>query len=203
MKTTSLHFAALLFAALAFDLPASAQEKSESKVETLDIKTTTFEGSVASPENNVNYQSKSMLLLKATNVESGKQVSIFSPERITFAQGFKVEKGAHFYASVKTAARSSTTTPEQSVPTEFKLLQNYPNPFNPSTQIAYALPRAADVDLRVYDMLGRQVAVLVQTKQSAGNYSVSFNAGMLASGAYFYRLNAGGNVASKKMMLVK
>ncbi|MCS7012743.1 MAG: M1 family aminopeptidase [Chloroherpetonaceae bacterium] len=85
----------------------------------------------------------------------------------------------------------------------FKLEQNYPNPFNPTTTIRYELPSFAFVQLRVYDMLGREVATLVNARQAAGRYEVVFDATGLPSGMYVYRLVAGNWQESKKMMLVK
>jgi hypothetical protein len=89
------------------------------------------------------------------------------------------------------------------LPKVFALEQNYPNPFNPSTVMSYQLPVASNVSLKVYDVLGREVATLVNGRQEAGRYSVSFNAASFASGVYFYRLQAGNFVQTKKMMLVK
>ncbi len=88
-------------------------------------------------------------------------------------------------------------------PKSFSLDQNYPNPFNPTTTINYQLPTNGLVTLKVYDILGREVATLVNEKQNRGNYSVTFNASRLASGVYFYRLAAGSFVSVKKLMLVK
>lgn len=87
----------------------------------------------------------------------------------------------------------------------FKLEQNYPNPFNPTTTIRYELPTASDVKLDVFDALGRKVATLVNGRKSAGSYAVTFDASRyaLASGTYFYRLQAGNAVETKKMLLVK
>jgi hypothetical protein len=85
----------------------------------------------------------------------------------------------------------------------FRLLQNYPNPFNPSTTINYSLPQKNNVSLKVYDVLGREVANLVNTTQEAGNHSINFNASKLASGLYIYTLRSGNNSVSKKMMLMK
>jgi hypothetical protein len=89
------------------------------------------------------------------------------------------------------------------VPSIFELQQNYPNPFNPSTTIRYGLPSAEQVSLKIYDMLGRQVATLVNARQAAGRYEATFNAASLSSGIYIYRLQAGSFSQTSKMMLVK
>ncbi|MDP4175037.1 MAG: T9SS type A sorting domain-containing protein [Bacteroidota bacterium] len=86
---------------------------------------------------------------------------------------------------------------------DFALEQNYPNPFNPSTTISYALPKAAYVSLKVYDVLGKEVKTLVNEYKVEGKYSVEFNANSLPSGIYVYQLKAGNNIVSRKMMLVK
>ncbi|MEX0721226.1 MAG: T9SS type A sorting domain-containing protein [Balneolaceae bacterium] len=90
------------------------------------------------------------------------------------------------------------------LPKVFRLNQNYPNPFNPSTNISYDLPKAADVRLVVYNSIGAQVAVLAEGRKSAGSHVIRYDASFLASGMYFYRLTASGNViATKKMILIK
>ncbi|PJA97978.1 MAG: hypothetical protein CO128_09690 [Ignavibacteriales bacterium CG_4_9_14_3_um_filter_30_11] len=88
-------------------------------------------------------------------------------------------------------------------PNTFTLAQNYPNPFNPSTIIRYGLPKEGFVTLNVYDMLGREVKILVNEFKSAGSYSVDFNASNLASGIYFYQMQAGDFVQTKKLLLMK
>ena len=88
-------------------------------------------------------------------------------------------------------------------PKEFELKQNYPNPFNPTTVITYELSTISDVSLIVYDVLGREVQILINERQSAGNHSVTFSASNFSSGVYFYRLNVDGYTASKKMLLIK
>jgi Secretion system C-terminal sorting domain len=85
----------------------------------------------------------------------------------------------------------------------FALEQNYPNPFNPSTEIRYQVSGVSDVRLEVFDMLGRKVSTLVNERQATGSYQASFNAAGLASGIYFYKLQAGSFSETKKMMLVK
>ncbi|MCE1190098.1 MAG: carboxypeptidase regulatory-like domain-containing protein [Ignavibacteria bacterium] len=92
---------------------------------------------------------------------------------------------------------------DSKVPTSFVLNQNYPNPFNPTTTISYAIPEKMHVRLAVYDMLGREVAVLVDQDQSAQNYRVEFNAAKLSSGIYFYKLDAGKYSVTKKLTLMK
>lgn len=85
----------------------------------------------------------------------------------------------------------------------FGLAQNYPNPFNPSTRIEYQLPRKELVILKVYDVLGREVAAIVNQVQSSGAHSVEFATAGLSSGVYFYRLEAGKYVEQRKMLLLK
>ena len=91
----------------------------------------------------------------------------------------------------------------ESKPTHFKLNQNYPNPFNPQTTISYQLPVACNVELAVYNTPGQRVHTLVEKHQQAGKYEVSFNAGKLASGIYFYQLKAGKFVRVHKMILLE
>ncbi|MCE1164773.1 MAG: T9SS type A sorting domain-containing protein [Bacteroidetes bacterium] len=93
------------------------------------------------------------------------------------------------------------TTPM--VPAEYKLSQNYPNPFNPVTTIDYDIPRNSNVKLAIYDMTGREVAVPVNEFKTAGKYSLNFNAMKLASGIYYYRLQAGDFTETRKMTLLK
>ena len=88
-------------------------------------------------------------------------------------------------------------------PTVFRLEQNYPNPFNPSTTIKYELPRASQVSLMVYDILGREVSVLVNERREAGVHEVKFDGSNLASGVYFYRLQAGSFVQTRKLLLLR
>lgn len=86
---------------------------------------------------------------------------------------------------------------------EFVLEQNYPNPFNPTTNIKFSIPEAQDVSVRVFDVLGREVAVLANGPMSAGAYTLTFNAGQLSSGIYLYTVRAGTQTLTGKMMLAK
>jgi hypothetical protein len=97
------------------------------------------------------------------------------------------------------------------LPKDFALYQNYPNPWNPSTTIEYDLPKAAQVSLTVYDLLGREVAILVNETEEPGKYSVQCDGSHLTSGVYFYRLQArrpeggqaGDFVQTRKLLIVK
>lgn len=92
---------------------------------------------------------------------------------------------------------------EVSNPDNFSLSQNYPNPFNPSTTINYTLSETQFVTLKVFDVLGREVEILINEEVNAGNHSIQFNANGLSSGIYFYRLNAGNIWQTKSMILMK
>jgi hypothetical protein len=88
-------------------------------------------------------------------------------------------------------------------PNRFEISQNYPNPFNPATKISYAIPAKSNVSLKVYNLLGQEVATVVNSVQNAGTHEVNFDASQLSSGVYFYTLKAGDFVSTKKMMLLK
>jgi hypothetical protein len=83
------------------------------------------------------------------------------------------------------------------------LMQNFPNPFNPTTVISFQLPKSEHVSLKVYDELGREIAVLVDEQKSAGFYNITFNGNNLASGIYLCKLIAGNFTDTKKLMLLK
>lgn len=91
----------------------------------------------------------------------------------------------------------------ETIPQECRLEQNYPNPFNPTTTIVFAIPEPSQVTLKLFDMLGREVATLVDGEKEAGEYRVVFDAGGLANGVYCYRIWAGGYSQFKKLVLLK
>jgi hypothetical protein len=97
----------------------------------------------------------------------------------------------------------SVDTPSTGKPTEYSLMQNYPNPFNPTTTISYTIPKNGLITLKIYDILGTEVAELVNESQEAGKYLVTFNASELPSGIYFYTLTSGNFTATKKLILLK
>ncbi len=98
---------------------------------------------------------------------------------------------------------TSRSDEESDLPLYFDLSQNYPNPFNPVTSIRYQLPVASDVRLEVFDIIGRRVAVLVNEQVQAGRYTIQFDASGFASGVYFYRLQAGSFVQTRKLTVIK
>jgi hypothetical protein len=89
------------------------------------------------------------------------------------------------------------------IPTDFTLHQNYPNPFNPSTKIRFVIPKSSFVNLNVYNVLGKQVATLAREEKPAGNYEVEFSGTDLPSGVYFYKLQTGSFIQTKKMILLR
>ena len=92
---------------------------------------------------------------------------------------------------------------QNNLPASFSLRQNYPNPFNPTTTINYSIPKSTYVTKKVYDILGREVTTLVNENKPVGNYSVQFDAGKLVSGVYFYRMDSGSFMQTKKIILIK
>src|SRR5690606_29622475 len=102
---------------------------------------------------------------------------------------------------------TSVDDPDNIYPNNFILEQNYPNPFNPTTQITYQIPESGNVKLKVFDILGREVSVLLDEYKEAGKHSVEFNAASVSrritSGVYFYLLQAGEFRESKKMILLR
>jgi hypothetical protein len=109
--------------------------------------------------------------------------------------------------SISSGSAAVTAVQNGSGPQEFALFQSYPNPFNPTTRIQYTLAKAGQVSLKVYNLIGNQVGTLVSGYQEAGSYTVPFGSNKetfgLSSGVYFYRLEAGSFVSTRKLILVK
>jgi hypothetical protein len=108
-----------------------------------------------------------------------------------------------FRFSWKSAGIATSVQSTSDIPTAFTLAQNYPNPFNPSTKIQFSVPQQSNVLLKVYDMVGQEVATLVDESKPAGTYIVHFDASRLASGVYCYRLTTSSQALTKLMMLIK
>ncbi len=128
---------------------------------------------------------------------SGKDFEAVDISPWTSRPGFDINSAAVPPANATPVHSSSSQL------SRYDLYQNYPNPFNPSTNISYELSANGFVSLKIYDVLGREVEAMVNGRQNAGSHSVTFNAGNLASGVYFYRIVAGSFVSTKKMILMK
>ncbi len=113
-------------------------------------------------------------------------------------QDSNADMGAYEHGPLNALSEKSPAVPKQ-----FYLAQNYPNPFNPKTIINYELPITTDVELSIFNLLGQKVATLVSGKQPAGNYQVEWDATGFASGVYYYRIEAGNFVQTRKMIYLK
>ncbi|MCH7819095.1 MAG: T9SS type A sorting domain-containing protein [Candidatus Marinimicrobia bacterium] len=142
---------------------------------------------------------------------SGTETDLFSMSFIDTLTGWVLGKNNLILHTTDGGENWSTLVSidnkEYNIPNEFTLLQNYPNPFNPVTKIEYVLPVGSEISLIIYNLLGREVARVVDGEQSAGNHTVRWDASNFASGIYFYRLQAGpaagGFVQTRKMVLLK
>jgi Secretion system C-terminal sorting domain len=148
---------------------------------------------------------------KDANWEKIGFVSVNGSSTQTHSYSFtdkNVNSGKYYYCLKQvdfdgTSDYSTKVEVNVDAPAAFALQQNYPNPFNPTTMIQYSIPADQHVKLNVYNLLGTKVITLVVTKQKSGRYEVSFNASGIASGVYFYKLEAGKQTSIKKMILMK
>lgn len=169
--------------------------------------TTYVTSQFAFPDNiNTAVYTTSLYVAKGQNSLTNTSDNIFgtaNPENQVMAVTPNAATGG--YNGTFTIGISGATGVEDSQiePDGFSLQQNYPNPFNPSTTITYNLPIGGEVKLVVYDVFGREVATLVEVKQSAGTHKVDFDASKLTSGFYLCTLRAGSFVATKEMLLIK
>jgi N-acetylmuramoyl-L-alanine amidase len=130
---------------------------------------------------------------------------VFDSFQLTYEIGNQIAATVYF-DDLRTAVFAPTSVEEETdmdLPTEFTLQQNFPNPFNPNTQIKFSVPQASNVKLIVTDILGKEVATLVNDNLTAGNYSANFEAGSISSGVYFYTLITDNFKQSRKMILMK
>jgi hypothetical protein len=157
-----------------------------------------------------NYQGTALYIAQSSN-ETVAKVSVSSGKVKVTPVGIgdafitvTVKDGAGDFMSTSFDVNVGLTSVEEEViPTEFALMQNYPNPFNPTTNIKFALPKESNVTMRVYNVLGEEVATLVNKVMPAGFHTVNFDASRLSNGMYIYRIEADNFVSVKKMLLVK
>jgi 1,4-alpha-glucan branching enzyme len=145
--------------------------------------------------------------------QNGEWYDYFSGNSVNIAAidtSFLLNPGEyHIYTSVKLSAPDTSATVTgvinegTAIVRNFSLSQNYPNPFNPSTVIQYQIPQPGKVTLKIYDMLGREIRTLVNEFQQNGSHSITFDASHLSSGVYFYRIQSGSFIETKKMLLLK
>jgi hypothetical protein len=136
-----------------------------------------------------------------TSNTTADSVQISSLQPITSLTSVPIQ-GLSINLFVLTSGTASTKS-ESGIKNSYNLNQNYPNPFNPITVISYQLPVNSLITLKVYDVLGREVATLVNERKAAGSYTATFDASKFSSGVYFYKLQSGSFVQTKKMLLVK
>jgi hypothetical protein len=152
-------------------------------------------------------------LLVSAGVADGESVTLLWNVRVNdgvdtlaISSGYDIDTNT-FTPIYRTATFTNSSEVNNEVvaglPEKFDLKPNYPNPFNPSTRISFDLPESAEVRLTVFDVLGRQVATLVNQPMKAGSHTVNFDAQRLASGVYIYRLEAGSFSMTRNMMLIK
>jgi endo-1,4-beta-xylanase len=132
----------------------------------------------------------------------------FTPPDTTTQSGYIIltHNAANIFDSIAVSGKgipANGILDKEQLPKEFALGQNYPNPFNPTTQIAYSIAQSGHVSLKVYDLLGKEVAILFDGMRQPGRYIAIFNGARLASGVYFYRLQSGKFVETKKLILMK
>ena len=145
----------------------------------------------------VSYNSGSMV-----NTYTVRALAYTPTNRWLYAGGAAADTAGQGVYKIQLPSTSVPSQP-QGIPIGFVLSQNYPNPFNPGTKIEYGLPERAYVTLKVYDVLGREVATLVDEEVNAGYHQASFDGSSLSSGLYFYRLSAGRFSTTKRLMLLK
>jgi hypothetical protein len=142
-------------------------------------------------------------LLQSANSELGKALDSLKQDNYVYV--FNHLTNAWKFAQNMMGANLNKpgTTVNELIPKEYDLSQNYPNPFNPTTTINYQLPSKSHVTLKIYDILGNLVKVLVDGEKNPGYYQVTWNGTGIASGVYFYRLVSGSFVSTKKLILLK
>jgi hypothetical protein len=136
-------------------------------------------------------------LLQSGWMTGGKYIEVWASDVVNYPQSLDAAKSMGFFPT------TGVTRSEPFSSLKFELSQNYPNPFNPSTNISFTVPSWSFVSLKVFDLLGREVATLVNEQKSAGTYTQKWNASALSSGVYFYKLEAGNYIAAKKLLLLR
>jgi len=117
--------------------------------------------------------------------------------------GYSVGRNGQLYKTINGGGITDVEDISLRIPADFSLMQNYPNPFNPSTTIKYSVPKTSNVSIKIFDVLGNEIETLLSEEKPAGTYELTWNAANQPSGVYFYRLQAGSFVETKKMILLR
>ena len=176
-----------------FDLSAEMQNLPESWLVFLHDKQTGQTVDLASGSHHFSYQ-------PVSQAKAVSEIEHNIPERFKQSAEQAIDR---FTLTIDPSESALDPGSGRELPDRISLSQNYPNPFNPATQIRYELPQAGQVSLEVFDMAGRRVAELVNGQVNAGVHTVSFDGSGLSSGVYMYRLQAGGQVFTRKLTLIK
>jgi len=149
-----------------------------------------------------NYDAESITIGPDVTIDSMGNV-VLTTNTLAIKPQFFILAGGQLNVITESVAVSVENEQKIALPENFKVSQNYPNPFNPETVITYQIAKSSRVSLKIFDISGRLIETLVNHTQSAGEYSVIFNASNLPSGMYYYRINAGKFKITKKMTLIK
>jgi Secretion system C-terminal sorting domain len=143
-------------------------------------------------------------IFSSTNYTVWRIIDSLGIFQMIFEPGVQLTlRGARINGIVRYGTITSVTQEPTMLPVGISLMQNYPNPFNPSTAISFRIPSRSFVSLKVFDLIGREVATIVSEEMSAGSYTKQWNAEKMSSGIYFYRLQAGSSMETKKLVLLK
>lgn len=146
-----------------------------------------------------NVKNRMMRTWQITIIYMGQNVSPIEGDTLTII----TNKGFSIYDTLEVSNFTVDIKDEPNKINAYNLVQNYPNPFNPITKIKYSLPQRSSVSLKIYDILGKEISTLVNEVKEMGNYEAVFDAANLSSGIYFYRIQAGNFIKTKKMILIK
>jgi hypothetical protein len=154
------------------------------------------------PRVNASYTNKTMLTASIEGMPLG-DLNWFPAQKALWVKNQSAIMSHILDENTSPMTVTAVTKTGNKLPFSFSLSQNFPNPFNPTTMIQYSIPKSGIVTLKVYNVLGQEVATLVNQQQQAGNYNVSFDATRLASGVYMYKIQSGSFTSTKKMLLLK
>lgn len=150
-----------------------------------------------------NLTNSNQVITPTEGLYKDKYVDVFNGNTVTITDSSQIELDAWGYQIFMKNAEITNVNEVNNFKVNFTLNQNYPNPFNPTTTISYSIPYSSYITINVYDVLGNLIQTLVDKKQSAGNYEIQFDGSNLSSGVYFYRLVAGKNIITNRMLLIK